>query len=233
MKRLIDVVFGYGRLAWFYLLILIGLNLSVPAQDPFLTWNAREATEIGRKMRSTGRVGGFFDFRVVHTDRSFNYKLRATWLTPEVIQATARLEQLQRRLTNDQARLLITEAESVGGTVFLVEIDPREGSGVIPTDWTAFLQPKTSGIVTVEAVEAKNMPRLRDVKGLAGVFERDYDFDVFWVVTPLVNQDGTPIIPDSVTEVELVVRIHNKEGRVKWLVPESIRDRIRKLTHSK
>ena len=77
------------------------------------------------------------------------------------------------------------------------------------------------------------MPRLRAVNGMAGVFERDYDFDVFGIVAPLVNQDGTLIIPDSVTEVELVVRIHNKEGRVKWLVPESIRNRIRKLTHSK
>jgi len=45
-------------------------------------------------MRANGRVGGWFDARVVHTEHSYNYKLRATWLTPEVIRASARMIQL-------------------------------------------------------------------------------------------------------------------------------------------
>jgi hypothetical protein len=72
-------------------------------------------------------------------ERSCNYKLRATWLTPEVIRATAQLAGIRRGLSDAQAEAMLAEAEAAGGTVVLVEIDPREGSGVIPNDWTATL----------------------------------------------------------------------------------------------
>lgn len=111
-----------------------GAQPAAGASDVYLTWPASTAESIGRAMRATGRVGGFFDFRVKSTNKSYNYKLRATWLTPDVIRATARLEQLRNRLSEEATRRLVVEAEGAGDTVVLVEIDPREGSGVIPRD---------------------------------------------------------------------------------------------------
>jgi hypothetical protein len=44
----------------------------------------------------------------------------------------------------------------------MVEIDPREGSGVIPNDWEAFPQPKDHAGAVVRGV---NSPRVRDKEG--------------------------------------------------------------------
>jgi len=106
---------------------------ATPTSDEYLTWTAEQAVNIGKGGRVSGRVGGVFDLRVIHTEHSYNYKLRATLMTPEVIRATARLEQLRLHLTDEQTRLLVKEAEQVNGLVALVEIDAREGSGVIST----------------------------------------------------------------------------------------------------
>jgi len=110
-------------------------------RESYLTWNAKQAEDVGRSMYQTGRVGGFWDTRMLKTERSYNYKLAATWLTPDVIKATARLAQLRRRLSDDETRSLVADALGAGDTVAMVEIDPREGSGVIPLDWESFLQP--------------------------------------------------------------------------------------------
>lgn len=191
----------------------------------FLSWSAQQARQIATGMREDGRVGSFFDFRVTHTERSYNYKLRATWLTPEVIRASARLEQLRSRLSEAETLRLVSEAESAGDTVIMVEIDPREGSGVIPLDWQSFLQPKALEGSRESALHGVNTPRLRDAKALGGLGERDYDYDVFWVVFGLTDDKGSVVLSDSTDEAELVVRIYGKEGRVTWPVAQSIRDR--------
>jgi hypothetical protein len=82
----------------------------------------------------------FFDTRILSTNRSYNYKLSATWLTPEIIRARARATQLSGFLSDASTEELVTEAGAAGDTVILVEIDPREGSGVIPLEWGAFLR---------------------------------------------------------------------------------------------
>jgi hypothetical protein len=184
-------------------------------------------------MRANGRVGGRFDFRVIHTERAYNYKLRATWLTPEVIRATARLEQLRLRLSDEQTQALVADAEASAQTVILVEIDPREGSGVIPLDWQAILQPKDLNAGLPGAIAGVSTPRLKAVKALAGVDRRDYSYDIFWVAFSLLDDKGAPAISDSVREVELVVGIYEKAGRVSWPVPDSIRDRMRSLSNSR
>lgn len=211
------------------------LAQQMPTSDPeaYLSWSAAQAVAIGKSMRVNGRVGGIFDFRVVHTERSFNFKLRATWLTPEVIRASARLEQLRRRLSPEQTRTLVAEAEATGDTVVLVEIDPREGSGIIPLDWQAYLQPK--GLKTAESasVIGTNNSELREIKALAGAAERDYAYDLFWVVFPLLDEKNEPIFSDSIKEAELVVRIYNKAGRVSWPIPDSIRELASALKQKK
>jgi len=163
------------------------------------------------------------------TEHSYNYKLRATWLTPEVIRATARLAQIRSWLSVEETRALVAEAEAAGDTVIMVEIDPREGSGVVPRDWLALLRPKgaqkTSTLLT--GSKGTSVARLRKLKGLAGVMPRDYDYDVFWVVFSLVSGSGETLFPSSAREVELIVRIRGKEGRVHWPIPESIRERSR------
>jgi hypothetical protein len=210
-------------------IVLVSLGpFILPAQtldqtDEYFTWNASRAESIGKSTRINGRVGGLFDFRVVHTERSYNYKLRATWLTPEVIRASARLQQLRQRLSTEQTRALVAEAEAISGTVIMIEIDPREGSGVIPLEWMALLGSKGK---PGKEVQGTITQELRNVKGLAGVVSRDYDYDIFWAVFPLRRETGEPIIDASDREVELVVSIYNKEGRVDWSIPNSIRAKL-------
>jgi hypothetical protein len=76
-------------------------------------------------------------------------------------------------------------------------------------------------------------PRLKTVKALAGVVRRDYSYDIFWVVFPLLDDKGAPAFSDSVREVELVVGIYDKEGKVSWPIPDSIRQRMRMLSNAK
>ena len=189
----------------------------VPAARPaYLSWSAADADRIGKSTRVNGRVGGAWDLRVVHTEHSYNYKLRATWLTPEVIQATVRLLQLSERLTDPQAEELVREATAAGDLVMLIEIDPREGSGVIPNEWSAALAPAGRD---GDVVLGTRVPALEKVKGLRGVYRRDYNYDLFWVVFPSKRPDGADLFPSDVTRVDLTVRIFNKEGRVSFPVP--------------
>lgn len=197
-----------------------GVLAAQPDPNAYVSWSAKQAETVGREMYKTGRVGGFFDMRVLKTDRAFNYKLAATWLTPDAIRATARLAQLSGRLSDAETRDLVQRAEAAGDTVVMVEIDPREGSGVIPNDWQAFLQPKGRPDV---AVRGTNMPQLREVKALAGVLRRNYDYDRFWVTFPLTGPKGGRLFSPSDLDAELVVRIYEKEGHVEWLIPASVR----------
>lgn len=202
---------------------------SGPSNGGYLTWTSAQAQQIGRSTRVSGRVGG--GQGLTHTERALSYKLRATWLTGEVIHATARLVQLAGGLPNDRTETLVREAEAAGDIVIMVEIDPNEGSGVIPLDWIALLGPKGSRPGEPGIVKGTSAPKLRDVRALSGVFRRDYDYEVFWVVFPRNSETGSPLFPEGVSEAELVVRIYNKEGRVKWPVPESIRGRSRSGNH--
>src|SRR5438094_702766 len=165
----------------------------LPADDTaYLSWTTNTIEAISKKFRVNGQVGGSFDFRIRGTERAYNYKLRATWFTPEMIQASVRYWQLRERLSEEQTQALVAEAEAVGDTVVMVELDPREGSGVIPSSWLAIFRAKGS------SVEAKGMavPAFRSVKALAGTVQRDYAYDVFWVVFPLVDEKGQAILPD-------------------------------------
>lgn len=204
-------------------------NQAATVTDSYLTWSAAQATAVGKSWRANGRAGGALDLRVLDTDRSYNYKLRATLMTPEAIRAAARLEQLRLRLSNDQTRALVAEAETGKRLIVMVEIDPREGSGVIPLDWRAILQPGRPEPGSSMSITGTNKPELRHVKALAGVFRRDYDYDVFWVEFALTTGGGHaawPVIPAS---LELVVGIYEKEGRVTWPVTESLRQHLTSL----
>ena len=193
------------------------------ADDGFLHWNAKQAKTVALATRVNGQVGGTFDIRVIGTDRSYNYKLRATWMTPEVIRAVARLQQLAKALTGDETRKLVTESEAVGDVVIQVEIDPREGSGVIPNDWVALLGPRTEQGTASRAVRGISNQKLRDLPALAGGVPRDYSYEVFWVVFPAKGEDGQSLFSPADKEAELSVRIHSKMGKVRWPVPDYIR----------
>jgi hypothetical protein len=208
-----------------FLTVAATAGWSQSAQDEWLSWSPERAEAIGKAAYVKGRVGGFWDTRLLKTERSYNYKLAGTWLTPEVIRAAARLEQLRKRLDADTARRLVRDAEAAGGTVVMVEIDPREGAGVIPNDWLALLQ-----FAGGEPITGTSTPALRDVPALAGVLRRNYDYDRFWVTFPLTGADGRGLVPEGATTATLIVRIHDKEGRVSWPVPASIRERAARLS---
>ena len=78
-------------------LSLLAQNNSENSKESYLSWSAQQATKIRESWRIKGRVGGLFDMRVLSTDKSFNYKLRATLMSPEAVRATARIEQINNR----------------------------------------------------------------------------------------------------------------------------------------
>ncbi len=147
-------------------------------------------------------------------------------MTPEAIRAAARLEQLGRHLTDDETRELVTEAEKVDGLVVYIELNPREGSGVIPLDWRSTLRPKGATDDSPLAIAGTSTPALRHVKALTRVGPRDYGYDVFWVVFPMRDKQGKRIWETPPNEIELVVGINEKQGRVSWRVNDSLRQRL-------
>lgn len=207
-------------------LVLTGANLPAgsQAEEPWLNWSAEEARARGRG-RVTGRVGGFWGVRGLHTERAMNYELRVTWLTPDVIRASARLRQLRDRATRDEALAWVRDAEGLADTIVMIELDPREGSGVIPLDWAAYLQPVGADPDAGHATKGVLLERGRQYPALAGVEKRDYDFDVFWVGFPLRGGSAATFMRDA-PMAELVVRVQSSEGRVKLAVPPSIRSRL-------
>ena len=128
------------------------------------------------------------------------------------------------RVTGRVATRLLHEAEAAADTIVMVELDPREGSGVIPLDWAAYLQPKGAAPDAGRAVAGTLLKSARDNPALAGVEKRDYDFDVFVLGFPLHDSDRRFVLTGA-TEAELVIRINSSEGRVSWPVPESIHRR--------
>ncbi|HUR81857.1 MAG TPA: hypothetical protein VM733_13915 [Thermoanaerobaculia bacterium] len=181
-------------------------------EEAYLSWSAAQSERVAQALYKRGRVGSFLGDRgPLQTERAQNYKLAATLFSADAIQATARTVQIHSRLSPEQTRRLVSEACAVNGLVVMIELDPREGSGVIPLDWEAFLQPKGQ---PEHAVAGVNTPALRNVKGLAGVLRRNYDYDRFWMVFPS-GPDVAYAKPD-VTSIELVVRINDQEGRVDW-----------------
>jgi hypothetical protein len=122
-------------------------------------------------------------------------------------------------LTNAETEALVRDATAAADVVIMIEIDPREGSGVIPNDWSAFLGPAGN---EQGALRGTDTPRLANVKALHGVYARDYNNDLFWVTFPATRPDGTPLLPSGTTEAILSVRIAGKEGRVTFAVPTDV-----------
>ena len=203
------------------------------SSDEYLTWNLKQAEKIGQSTVKEGRSGSRFDFRIMGQDKAFAYQVRATVFTPEVIRAAARFEQITNRLSADDARSLVAEAEAAGDLVMMIEIDPAEGSGVVPLDWRVFLQPggfKPGGDGAVPGVKS---PHLRNIRVFRGVTKRDYEYDVFWVVFPLLDANKNPLFDASVSSFELMVGIYKKEGKITWPISPSLRDRMKALTSAK
>ena len=217
-------------------LIITLFCVVVSAQDSFreldknyVSWSDKQTLQLGEIWREKGRIGGFFDNRITSTDKAFNYKLRATLMSPELIRAAARREQLRNGLTEAEMRKLVAEAEKEKSLVLLIEIDPREGSGVIPNDWRAMLQPKGLDTESNKSIRGIKNQSLRDITTFRGVFTRDYDYDVFWVAFPLQDDKGNPLWTNIPNQLELVVGIYNKEGRVTWKVSDILKTRIENL----
>lgn len=199
----------------------LGLAAQAPPDDAWLSWPASRAQAVGKAAYVRGRVGGWFDTRMLKTESAYNYKLAATWLHPLAVRATVRARQLAERLSDGEAKAMLAAAEKAAGghTVVMVEIDPREGSGIIPADWAAWLQPAGAGDTAGTPVRGELAPQLRELPAFQGVLRRNYDYDRFWVRFPMAHASGEPVLPRGTSHAELVVRIAGKEGRVKWPLP--------------
>ncbi len=194
-------------------------------REPYLRWNAKQAEKLGISTYAKGKVKGGGGRGLLQTDRAKNYKLRATWMTPDVIRASARIIQLREGLTDAETRALVEEAESIEGTVVMVELDANEGSGVIPSSWIAFLHAKGTEPGSDRSVGGVKQG-LRKVRVLAGVRRRKYAYTRFWIVFPFVTRKGGPLFPAMAREAEIVVRIDRQEGRARWHIPDSIREKV-------
>ena len=208
----------------------VSAQSAAPADEGYLTWTLKQAQDVGRSTAKSGTAGGFFDTRIISTNRAINYRVRATLFTPDIIRASARHHQLLNRLTDDQTRALVREAENAGHLVIVVEINPNEGSGVIPLDWRAFLQGNGSPSRQNIAVQAVKAPQLKKVIALNPVLKRDYEYDIFWLSFPVADDNGSPLIHPESTGIQLVVGIYNKETTVTWNLTDSLRKRIKSLT---
>lgn len=216
-----------SRILFLLLVVLIAhQTTSAQQKEDYLTWTKEQATKIGLKWRVAGRVGWRpVRFEITYSGVYF-YELRATLMTPEAIRAAARIEQLRRRLTDDETRALVTEAERIDGLVVFIELNPREGSGVIPLNWHTTLRPKGVKDDSPLEIGGTSTPALRHVKALTRVGPRDYAYDVFWVVFPVRNKQGKLIWETPPDEIELVVGINDMRGRVSWRVNDSLRQRL-------
>jgi hypothetical protein len=134
------------------------------------------------------------------------------------------LAQLREGLSDAEVVRLVEEVEEVPGTIIMIEIDPREGSGVIPRDWIAMLGPEPSS--SDEGVRGVSRPDLRRLKALSNVAERDYAYDRFWVVFPLCSPDGVPLFRQQDSRAQLTVMIYAKGGAVTWPIPSSFRETV-------
>ena len=164
-----------------------------------------------------GQVGKSFDFRFKSTDRSYNFKVRATWMPPQIIQARARLEQIAKGLTATETKTLVADAQAAGNLIFQIEIDPREGPGIIPGDWVALLGN------THHLVRGINSPQLRNLPALAPLAPRDYAYEIFWVVFPTKAEDGQQLFSTADRETELRVQIAGKVGKIRFQVPGDLK----------
>lgn len=216
-------------------LILIAVPVSISAQgvgsdaDAYLTWTATQADKIGKSTRQNGKVGGNFDLRIISTNKAINYAIRATLMTPEVIRAAARITQLRDRLSDDQTRRIVEDADDAGNLVIMIEINPNEGSGVIPLDWRVFLQPKGLTPGASGAIAGTKAPHLSKTAALSGLYGRNFEYDLFWVTFPLVDEKKIPLLSPDTAEIQLIVGIYSSEGRISWKMSESSRQKIREL----
>lgn len=220
-----------SRILFLLLVVLIAhQTTSAQQKEDYLTWTREQATKIGLKWRVAGRVGWRpVRFEITYSGVYF-YELRATLMTPEAIRAAARIEQLRRHLTDDETRALVMEAEKIDGLVVFIELNPREGSGVIPLNWHTTLRPKGVKDDSPQEIGGTSTPALRHVKALTRVGPRDYAYDVFWVVFPMRDKQGKLIWETAPDEIELVVGINDLRGRVSWRVSDSLRQRLFTLT---
>jgi hypothetical protein len=219
-------------LNWGIAVLFVLCFSSILLCQEYLSWTQSQAKKIGSEMTEKGEVSGDSGWRVMSTNKATSYHFRATWLSPSVIKATARLEQFRQRLTNGETQNLVEEAEKAGATIFLVELDAVEGSGVIPPDWQAFLQPAQLPVGSDGCLKGQNTPELWKVKGLAGTNEKDYKYERFWMVFPLSLKNGQPLFGPGVEKAELIIRIHDKESKATFRIPADVFEKSRKLTQA-
>jgi hypothetical protein len=88
--------------------LAVSLSASVKATaDDYLTWSSDRAETVAKSTRVKDSAGqSWWDTRGRRTERSMKYDVVATWMTPEVIQASARIFQIRDGLSAEATGLM-------------------------------------------------------------------------------------------------------------------------------
>jgi hypothetical protein len=102
-----------------------------------------------------------------------------------------------------------------------VELDPREGSGIIPRDWISRFGAQGAG--DDRRVAGTIAPDEGIWLQIASAFPRDYAYDRFLIKFPLEAAAGRRLlVGSSDLTAELTVQIYQKQGRVLWKIPAGL-----------
>lgn len=93
-RMLVPFIFLYSTIV---VLPVLSRATGVTQDRSYLGRSEKQSIEIGKRMRQSGRVAG--ERSIFNTDRAHGYKIGATWMAPEVIRATVRLEQIHSKVS--------------------------------------------------------------------------------------------------------------------------------------
>ena len=189
-----------------------GAAASPAASEPFLRWSEAEARRAVLDARRSGSAGGLLDGRVNDTHRAYRYKVRATLWTPRALRGAVRLAALRDRLGDAEALAMLAAVEARPLQLASIEIDPVEGSGILPRDETRFFLQRpgdeAASVHPVEAPELSALPLFRKFE------KRDWAYELLVVAFPRELASGEALAGPAVRALELVVDIAGKVERL-------------------
>jgi hypothetical protein len=182
-------------------------RLLAQADSNYLLWTPAQAEQIGLAMRKAAQAGP--------------YRVQATWLTPEVVRATARILQLREGLNVETTDDMVQQAEAAADTAVLIELSGPEAAQVTAGEIEASFTP--AGAAGGGPIPGTQAPGLEEVRAYRGVAPLSKESRAFWLAFKLPREAYVPVIPGSGRAVTLTLRVKGAAASVSWPIPDSLR----------